>query len=434
MAHKGIFCNVPWTNLHIYWDGSFGACCSERHKPYSSGTYNLRDITVQDWFNSSPMQELRKNIQGPNQLSLCASCYDQDNNGYESRRIKENFKSVIFTKQAFDKSFQQSPWHNRFVSSLDNTNQPMPIDWHVDIGNECNLACKMCNPNASSLIASKYKKWDIAVDNQKNWVNDPISWNNFIASVDATPINRLHIMGGEPMLSKKFKELVDHLIRTNRTDMSISFVTNGTIQDQEFIDKLKTFRSFDIEISIESFENNNHYIRQALGSSTASTVEHIQSLISQQTDTFHVVLRSVPQLLSINTYDQYIKWAWDSKVSIQGTPLTKPAYLAINVLPLNIKQQLIPNFIKIKEYIQQTTSIVSNTLTTGRNVGNLNIQLISECNSMISFLSQPEPVNIEELRTQLARWLMQWDKEYSLNAYEFYPEYAEFLNEIQYRV
>ncbi len=434
MAHQSIFCNVPWTNVHIYWDGSFGACCSESHKPYSSGSYNLRDMTVQDWYNAPPMQALRKNIQGSNQLSLCNRCYHQENNGYESRRIKENFKSVIFTKQAFDKSFQQSPWYNRFVSALDTANQSAPIDWHVDIGNECNLACKMCNPSASSLIASKYKKWNIATDTQKNWVNDPNSWNNFIASVDATPINRLHVMGGEPMLSKKFKELVDHLIKTNRTDMSISFVTNGTIQDQEFIDKLKTFRSFDIEISIESFENNNHYIRQAIGESTAPTIKHIQSLISQQTDTFHVVLRSVPQLLSINTYDQYIKWAWDSKVAIQGIPLIAPHYLAINVLPCELKQQLIQKFVKVKEYIQQSPQTSFNTLVTGRDVSRLDLQLIDECNAMISLLNQSEPSNVKDLRVQLSQWLMQWDKEFNLNAYEFYPEYAEFLNEIQYRI
>lgn len=292
----------------------------------------------------------------------------------------------------------------------------------------------MCKPEASSLISSKYRKWNINFVDKKNWVSDPVSWNNFITSIDNTPVNRLHIMGGEPMLSKKFKELVDHLIDTNRTDMSISFVTNGTIRDQVLIDKLKKFRSFDIEISVESVTATNHYIRQGIGDSTNDTIAHINSLISQQTDTFHVVLRSVPQLLNINTYDQYIKWAWDSKVAIQGVPLIRPAYLAINVLPLAIRHTLIPNFIKIKEYIQQTPRASTNVLVTGRDVSRLDIQLINECDAMISLLNQPEPSNVEELRTQLAEWLMRWDKEYNLNAFDFYHEYKDFLNEIQYRV
>ena len=241
-------------------------------------------------------------------------------------------------------------------------------------------------------------------------------------------------MGGEPMISKKFKELVDHLIKTNRTDMSISFVSNGTIQDQEFIDKLKLFRSFDIEISIESIHRANHYIRQALGDSTDDTVDHIKLLAAQQTDTFRVILRSVPQLLSINNYDSYIRWAWDSKIAIQGTPLTAPAYLSINVLPISIRQKFIPRFKETIKYIQETSSSAINTISVGRDTSRLNIQLINECNAMINLLSQPEPDNVTELRAQLSEWLMRWDKEYSLNAFDFYPEYAEFLNEIQYSV
>ena len=155
MADQNIFCNVPWTTVHIYWDGSFGACCTERHKPYTSGEYNLKSMTVTDWFNSEPMQQLRKDIQGSGPLSLCNACYYQERNGYESRRIKENFKSIIFTKQAFDKSFSQSPWADRFKSAFTNSTQSNPVDWHVGIGSECNLAWKMCNPKASSIISSK---------------------------------------------------------------------------------------------------------------------------------------------------------------------------------------------------------------------------------------------------------------------------------------
>lgn len=434
MANQKIFCNVPWTNIHIYWDGSFGACCSEANKPYTSGDYNLKNMTVDQWYNSAPMKQLRQDIQGEAALSMCAVCTKEESYGYESRRIKENFKSVIFTKNAFSKSMEQSPWRDRFESAMVNADQKNPIDWHVDLGNECNLSCKMCKPEASSIISSKYRKWNIQFEDRKNWVNDPVSWDNFITSIANTPINRLHIMGGEPMLSKKFKELVDYLLETNRTDMSISFVSNGTIQDQSLIDKLKKFRSLDIEISIESFAETNHYIRQGIGDSTTATVEHLKLLISQQTDTFHVVLRSVPQLLNINSYDQYIKWAWDSKVSVQGIPLIRPAYLAINVLPLSIRQQLILNFVKTIEYIQQTPNAVKNVLATGRDISRLDVQLINECQSMIALLNQPEPHNVNELRAQLADWLMRWDKEFNLNAFEFYPEYTEFLNEIQYNV
>lgn len=431
MPNKKIFCNVPWTNTHIYWDGSFGACCSEKSKPYSeSQTFNLKQLTVSEWHNSEPMKQFRLNIHKDNQLPQCQGCYYEEQHGYESRRIKENFKSVIFTEQAFDKSYQQSGWYNRFESAKELANITAPIDWHVDLGNECNLACKMCEPKASSLIADKYRKWGLWSNNKTNWVNDSDSWNNFISSVDSTPINRIHFMGGEPMLSKRFRELVDHLINTNRTDMSISFVTNGTIRDQQFIDKLKKFRSFDIEVSLESISNNNDYIRQ--GSNIQETLANIQDLISQQDDHFHVVLRSVPQLLNINNYDQYILWAWNHQVAIQGIPLIQPAYLKVSVLPLELRKTFVKKYQQVRELIASQATTTFATMTTGRDPSRLDIQLIRECDSMIALLESPEPDNIESLRLTLNEWLTRWDQEYKLDARLYYPEYKEFFESIGY--
>lgn len=435
MANSKIFCNVPWTNTHLYWDGSFGVCCNERHRPYPEdqwNRYNISNMTVTDWHNSPPVKDIRKSITGSEKLSLCQGCYNEEGMGYESKRIKENFKSVIFTKQAFDKSYNQSPWFEKFENSkLDN--QP-PIDWHIDLGNECNLSCKMCSPNASSQIASKYATWGISYERRKNWTNDEHSWNNFLLSVDSAKIHRLHFMGGEPMLSKRFKQLIDYLLDKNRTDISISFVTNGTLLDQDLLDKIKLFKSFDIEISIESIHDNNHYIRQGLGAYTAQLKANIEKLASQQTENFKVVLRSVPQLLNVNNYHEYILWAWQQKVAIQGIPLTRPAYLAINVLPDNIKKSFIHNYEQVKLQIQQESTTTIKTLAVGRDTSRLDMQLIPECDSIIEMLKSEQPANIESIHKELADWLMRWDQEFKLNAYEYYPEYSEFLQSIGYAV
>jgi sulfatase maturation enzyme AslB (radical SAM superfamily) len=435
MANQKIFCNVPWTNTHIYWDGSFGACCSEKNRPYANSewaTYNLKNLTINEWHNSVPMKQMRQGILGHEPLPQCQGCYHEESHGYESRRIKENFKSVIFTEQAFDKSYDQTSWHDRFESAKSHSDVADPIDWHVDLGNECNLACKMCHPGASSIIASKYRTWGLPADFRKNWTNDDESWRNFITSIDNTPVNRIHFMGGEPMLSKRFRTLIKYLLGAGRTEISMSFVTNGTIYDQEIIDDLKKFRSFDLEISLESFSDNNHYIRQGLGDSTARTVNNIRMLISQQTEKFHVILRSVPQLLNVNNYYEYIQWAWDHQVAVQGIPLIRPAYLAINVLPPDIKQFLIPRYQKVKQYIQNHKSTDFATLTTGRDVSRLDLQLLRECDAIITLLQAPEPENVWSLRAELASWMMRWDNEFDLDAREFYPEYLEFFNSIGY--
>jgi organic radical activating enzyme len=432
MANKKIFCNVPWTNTHIYWDGSYGACCSE-HRPIhqDSAQYNIKNITVDGWYNSAPMQQFRKNIQSSTPVSACQGCYREEQHGYESRRIKENFKSVIFTEQAFDRSYQQSPYHAEFERA-DGTTTKKPVDWHVDLGNECNLACKMCEPMASSRISDQYMKWQLIDESaNRNWTQDTASWNNFTTSILAVPdLNRLHFMGGEPLLNKRFLELLDFLIDNKRTGMSISFVSNGTLINPTLIEKLKHFRTFDIEISLESISNNNDYIRQ--GSNIQDTMKNIMWLKEQQSQQFHLVMRSVPQLLNVNNYDQYVNWAWENQLPIQGIPLIEPDYLQISVLPMALRGKIKHRYVDLARKFEQQPAMA--TLITGRNVSGLAQQLLRECRSVISMLDAPEPDNVQELRCQLAAWLMRWDQVYKLNAFDYYPEYQDFLNEIQYTV
>jgi sulfatase maturation enzyme AslB (radical SAM superfamily) len=433
MPNKKIFCNVPWTNTHIYWDGSYGVCCSEQHPPHQTPTqYNIKNMSVGSWYNSTPMQQFRKNIQSATPIPACQGCYHEEEHGYESRRIKENFKSVIFTEQAFDRSYQQSPYYSEFERS-DYSTSKLPIDWHVDLGNECNLACKMCEPSASSSISNQYMKWQLIDESaNRNWTQDAESWNNFTASILAVPnLNRLHFMGGEPLLNKKFTELLDFLIDNKKTGISISFVSNGTMINSDLIEKLKQFRTFDIEISIESIKNNNDYIRQ--GSHVQDTMKNIMWLKEQQSEQFHLVMRSVPQLLNVNNYDQYIQWAWENQLPVQGIPLIDPDYLQISVLPIALRTKIKKQYVNLVKFFEQQKPAMA-TLITGRNVSGLAQQLLRECQSVISMLDAPEPDNVDELRSKLVMWLMRWDRVYKLNAFDYYPEYQEFLHEIQYTV
>lgn len=423
MPNQKIFCSVPWTNTHIYWDGSFGMCCSEREAPHNNPQqYNIANMTVSEWYDSEPMRNKRIAILGNEFINGCRDCYKEECHGHESRRIRENFKTVIFTEQAFERSYFQSPMRDAFIVSTDRK----PIDWHIDLGNECNLACKMCYPRASSKISSMYQKWNlIDVTANRNWTSNEQAWSNFTDSIlDTKNLNRLHFMGGEPLLNKRFVELLDFLIANNRTDISVSFVSNGTMDYSTIVPKLKKFKSCDVEISIESIRENNHYIRQ--GSETNKVIKTILWLVSQRTDNFHVVLRTVPQLLNINNYNELIHWAYVNRIAIQSIPLTEPDYLQIAVLPQDIRQSLIPQYKELQSYINSKTADIT-MLSTGRNSANLEQLLSRHIDSIISMLEADEPSNVLDLREQLVTWLMRWDREFKLDAKEIYPEYHNFL-------
>lgn len=436
MPHKDIFCSVPWTNLHIYWDGGFGVCCCENVRAYNidqTSKFNIKNMSVGEWYNSHPIQKSRLDILGDKKLPMCKLCYAEESVGYESRRIKENFKTVIFTEYNLNKSFEQSP--ARPVIDESGKTTTLPIDWHVDFGNECNLACKMCYPRASSKIASQYKHWGMLDENKSifvNWTENEQAWNNFLKSVDETKnLNRLHFMGGEPLLNRRFEPLLDYLIDKNRNkDVSISFVTNGTLYRQSLIDKLKKFKSCDIEVSLESFDRTNDYIRQ--GSKYEDVIKNVNLLMSQTNSNFNLVMRAVPQLLNVNSYHNYIRWCLKNRVSVQGIVLQNPDYLQIRVLPLELRKTFLNRYLELKNDLQEHLQQTPKTMFTGRDTSRLELSLLRETESIINLLNQPCSENVEEQRKNLVAWLQRWDKEYNLNALDYYPEYAEFLTEYGY--
>ena len=432
MANKDIFCAVPWHNSHLYWDGTYGACCSEKIKPLGP-KQNLADTDLINWYNGEAMRDFRLRILADTKLPECEICYREESYGHESRRIKENFKVAIFTKQAFEKSFQQSPWNDRFTATATSgQTDKLPIDLHIDFGNECNLACKMCVPGTSSRIASFYTKWNIQFNKIKNWTDSEILYQKFLTNVKSIPhIARIHIMGGEPLVNKKFYQFIDWLIDNEYKDLSFSFVTNGTIINNNLIKKLKFFKSVDIEISLESIKNNNHYIRQ--GSKTDKVLNNINKLLKYQSPFFNIVLRSVPQLLNVNNYFSYIEFAYKNNISIQSVILNEPKYLDIKILPKHIKLSLLPKYNETKNKIL-SKSAQFQTLVTGRDPSRLDQQLIKECETIIAKLNEPEPDDVDLLRKDLVFWLMKWDKEFNLNAFDFFPEYSEFLKEYGYKV
>jgi len=432
MPNKKIFCNVPWSNFHLYWDGSFGGCCSEDGKIYNdseSQKYNIANITVSEWYNSYPMQNFRKEIHGDQLISSCRQCYKQEKVGHESRRIKENFKSVIFTELNFHKSYKQSPWIKQFKNSKnDGKTKLLPIDWHIDLGNECNFACKMCDEKASSKIASYLKTYGkYNGPTITDWSKNKQAYDNFLQAVDTINVKRIHFMGGEPTISRTFYKIIDYLIAKKRSEISLSFVTNGSKLDLNLFEKLKFFKSVDIEISIESLEKNNEYIRQ--GCKTEELIKTIKNF-NRIDNQINIVLRTVPQLLSINTYTNLIKFAYENKLIIESIPLLKPDFLQINVLPLEIRQKFIIDLEKLRNNLIQ--NIQFKQIQNGRSQGTIIKKLIRECDTLINICNQPTPYNIQDLEQKLCNHLLFWDKIYKLNAIEIYPEYSDWLRSIGY--
>ena len=436
MADKHIFCNTPWYELHVYWDGSLGICCQEDHKLYSATDtqYNIATMSIKEWFNSEPVRQFRADIGENTRVSECRRCYVQEDFGGNSRRLKSNQKSVIFTRTAFEESFQQSPGYRHFLNSAENdgATDTYPIDMHIDLGNFCNLACKMCNPRASSTIAAQQVKWGMESSRQylgTDWTRDEQVWNNFKQQLlDLPKLNNIHFMGGETLLTGRFENLVDTMIEHGRLDLCFSFVTNGTVFRPELLDKLKLFRRVGIEVSIEAIDDHNAYQRQ--GTDTGVVLENIKRYQQWCNGTsITVALRPAPSLLSIGYYTELLQYALDNQFIVKSNLCTEPRFLAAEILPKSIKQQYQLRYLKFLDQLQ-TIEVDSDYNASDPN--NYRQAIKEQAEMCLNILQTPTPDDSETQLANLVRYCERWDRVYGYDARRLYPEFTTILNDYGY--
>ena len=433
MPDKNIFCNTPWYELHIYWDGSLGICCQEDHKLYqpSEKQYNIATMSIAEWFNSQPVQNFRTGVNGDKRISECRRCYMQEDHGGDSRRIRSNQKSVIYTHTAFADSLLQSPGYEHFQSSVTTTN---PIDLHIDLGNFCNLACKMCHPAASSTIASQHVKWGIEQDRQylgTDWTRNKTVWENFKQQLlDLPNLNNIHFMGGETLLTDRFEDLLDTMIQHSRFDLCFSFVTNGTVFKPALIDKLKLFRRVGLEISIEALDAHNAYQRQ--GTDTQLVLNNID-LYQQWCNgsSITVSLRPAPSVLTIGYYTELLQYALDKNFIVKSSLCVNPKFLYVGILPEDVRQKYAK---KYQEFLTQFDSL--NTVPDYNSSDPNNYQQIikHQAEMCMNLLLSPAVADSAQLLEQMVRHCERWDRVYNLDARVLYPEWQEIFDRYNYDI
>ena len=434
MANSRIFCSAPWYELHIYWDGSFGGCSLESHKLYpSTQNCNIASMSISEWFNSESMRNLRQSILGDTALSTCSICMADECVGADSRRLKSNQKSVIFTKSAFQDSFGQSPGFGHFNYSQQHqgySNKVHPIDLHIDLGNYCNLACKMCSPSASSKIASQEVKWGIKSSQQYlgvDWTRDQNVWNSFKQQLLAIPdLNNIHFMGGETLLTPKFEDLVDWFIEHNRTDVCFSFITNGTVFNEQLMQKLRVFKRVGIEISIESLDETNSYQRQ--GTDTKLVLKNIDRYTEYcNGSSITVTLRPTLSILTIGSYVQLLEYALANSLIIKSSVVHAPEFLSPRLIPYDIKQQYIKTFQELTRLLPLPTDNFNRS-----DLNNVQLIVSQQVQTCINILSTATPDNSDLLYHQLVDHCRKWDQIYGYNARDVYPELVEIWDRYAY--
>jgi hypothetical protein len=436
VANSKVFCNTPWYELHIYWDGSLGICCRESQKLYDDDQtqYNIANMTIAEWFNSHPVRQFRQQMLDSTPSKFCTKCYQEESSGNTSRRFRSNQKSIIFTRTAFDQSWKQSPGNHYFEHSAqhDGFTSSSPIDLHIDLGNFCNMACKMCCATDSSTIASQEVKWGIESSRKylgTDWTKDEQVWASFKQQLLEIPkLKNIHFMGGETLLTDRLEDLADWLIAHKRFDVCISFVTNGSKFKPELIKKLTKFPRVGIEISIENLDVRNDYIRQ--GFSTQQILKNIsqyQELCNGSS--VSLALRPAPSLLSVGGFEKLLRYALHNQFVVKSGFVSEPKFLDIKILPEHIKKFYLSRF---QTFLDELNDVDADVDYNASDPNNLKLIIKEQVIQCISTLTAETPPDSDDLLRQMVDHCKKWDNVYQHNARVLYPEFEEIWNKYGY--
>lgn len=151
-----------------------------------------------------------------------------------------------------------------------------PTIVEVYFDNTCNLGCLYCSSLLSSTIANENQKFGIftshgikleSVEKQfKNLV--PYFWDWF--DTGFSTLNRLHVLGGEPLLQKEFDVLLEKIDQNPNPDCILNIVTNLMIPRnrlEQYVEKFKhlilnkKIKRVDITCSIDCWGPEQEYVR-----------------------------------------------------------------------------------------------------------------------------------------------------------------------------
>lgn len=430
--NQDIFCTSPWYELHIFWNGDLSICCQGLGRLFDnaeSQKYNIKNMSISEWYNSSPVKKLRLDLLEQNKLHYCTRCYEQEKySDTVSRRHSQNQKSVIFNKNNFTESFLQSPHYKNFVFTKKNQglSNNLPIDLHIDLGNHCNLACKMCYAAASSKIAVQEVKWgneSARTFLSNDWTQDQEVWDRFLNEiVNIENLQIVHFMGGETLLSSRFDDFLNFMIDKKRFDLQLQFVSNGTVYKPDIVEKLKKFKRVGFEISVETLTEHNSYTRQ--GTDTEAVITNIKKYKEHTNNSnINLILRTAVSVLTIGNYPTLLKFALDNKLIIKSSPVVLPLFMNPNIIPINIKKQYIIEYFKLKETISLNKDFYSDYNASDPN--QYKKIILDEIDRCINILS--DKTESQDLLEKLVEHCKKWDSVYRYNALELYPEFKDIF-------
>ncbi len=310
--HNKTYCKFPEIGFQINTKGNRLCCNSDKF---------VQNTPTEFWHNQY-LIEVREKMNNGEELKECNRCY------------KTEQVNALSLRQHYNSIFKEY-----------NT-EKLPTVADLDFSNLCNLKCIMCNAGRSSQWAkdlNKNKETNGVLSISKDKIDDlyKISKN----------LKHLTIQGGEPSLIPEYLYYFD-LLKKDRIiyNITLDCITNLTNINNKFYEILNDFKQVNINVSIDSYNLSNDYIRYP---SKFSKIE--ENLIEMSKSKYQINLQISLQTLSMYNFYDFLVWINkmvklfkdnNKKLGLNLSRIPFPIIFDPNLAPIKLKNKFIEDLKK----------------------------------------------------------------------------------------
>lgn len=346
------FCVLPFNSISIDAQGKIRQCCNGDGIT-GFNTY-VKDAAVESFINNPDIVSLRENFLQDKQDQRCDRCWKIETVGNSSFRHwannEEHFglKSTIPIKKEKIINFEDIQY----------------ID--ITLGNKCNLACRMCNPTSSSLIAKQLLK----VDEWNGGELLEFSRNSKDKILDllsrCVNLNTIYLLGGEPLVNEFNDEITEMFIKNGRAkNIRIHYNTNLQIDIEKYLKTWHHFKQILCGVSIDGTDETYEYIRwPGKWKKLYDNLTRVGDYQLENKNLYPSISTTVQNLNGLNLYDLIDKCSMSFKypLNFYFFPVTGIPNLGANHLHFLPTDLLITELEKIKSipnpYSRYTGSLI----------------------------------------------------------------------------
>ena len=285
-------------------------------------SYKFSQDKPTEFWSDQYLKEVREKMTAGTELTECNYCYK--------------------TEKANGLSLRQH--YNSIFKEFDTEELPTVAD--LDFSNLCNLKCIMCNADRSSQWAkdlNKNKETNGVLSISKDKIDDlyMISKN----------LKHLTIQGGEPSLIPEYLYYFK-LLKKDGTiyNITLDCITNLTNINNKFYEILNDFKKVNIDVSIDSYDLSNDYIRYP---SKFNKIE--ENLIKMSKSKHQTNLQISLQTLSMYNFYDFLVWIDkmmkifkdnNKKLGLNLSRVQFPSMLNTALAPMKLKKKFVDDLKK----------------------------------------------------------------------------------------